>query len=123
MKKAVKWTLSTSIDQVENGSGQCRPVRKKQDGRRRPRKQQWSTSASFFMTYCKIKNVKNKSKNNSFFIFPNFDSLRYFCHKNHIQQVMPKVQQKVKILKISLYPILGHKKCRFDHEKCCRRQP
>ena len=29
MKKAVKWTLSMSIDQVENGSGQCRPVRKK----------------------------------------------------------------------------------------------
>ena len=66
MKKAVKWTLTrlkkavVNVDQVKKGSGRCQPGRKEQDGQHQPRKQKWSTSMTFFMTYCLVKNVAPK---------------------------------------------------------------
>ena len=67
MKKAVKWTLTrlkkavVNVDQVKKGSGRCQPGRKEQDGQHQPRKQKWSTSMTFFMTYCLVKNVAKKN--------------------------------------------------------------
>ena len=61
----------------------------------RPRKRQPSTST---VDVDQKKSLFLNSKIMKFFLFQDFDFLRYFWHKNPNQALMPKVPKKVKIL-------------------------